>query len=895
MPHTGMQQENKTQPKDSVARPLPTDSVSLKNKKKNSKKQPFTDKIAYQATDSIIFFGNGTGYMYGQGEIKYQKMDLKADYIRMKMDSSTVYAAGRKDSTGKEIGKPVFKDDSNEFESKELTYNFNSKRGLIHHTATKQGEGYVVSDVTKLTKEKMLCMIDGKYTTCDNHEHPHFYLQMTKAKVKPKSFIVAGPAYLVLEDVPLPIALPFGYFPFNEKYSSGVIMPAYGDDFSRGFYLHNGGYYFALSDYIDLALTGEIYTKGTWAVNAISTYVKRYKYRGNFNFSYRNDVYSEKGMPDYSRSTNMNIVWSHSQDSKASLYTTLSASVNFSTSGYNKSNIDNLYNVQMLSQNTKSSSVNFTQRFPESPFTLSANMNVTQRTQDSTINMQLPNLTVNMSRIYPFKRKNAVGKERWYEKIAMSYSGAFSNSIQTKENKLFSSSLSRDWQNGMNHTIPVSASFNLFNYINISPSLNYHERWYLKEVNQHWDASLNKGAGGVVRDTVSGFYRSYDFNGGISLQTTLYGFFVPNRKIFGDKIDRIRHVFIPSISFSFNPDFSDRMWGSYKTYDKQVEDQKTHDFYKQTVKYSPFEGALYSYPGAGKSGSIGYSFSNNLEMKLKQKSDTTNQPVYKVVSLIDNFTFSGSYNLAADSLRWSNISANLRIKFPGSKNFSLNLSGSFDPYMYGLDANGNPVHINQLRWNHGKFPKFLGTSANQQFTIDNETFSKKKDKNKNKDKDKDNRQQLTPTDPNNPFANQQDSTMFKKQGKRELDNDGYVKPQFKWSVSVNYGLQYGAGTFNKAIMDYNMRVTHSLSLNGTIMPTPKWNINWSGSYSFADKKITQLNVGINRDLHCWGMSLQLAHVGNYTSYMFRIAVKSSLLQDLKYEKRSNYQDNVTWE
>jgi hypothetical protein len=887
-------QDNKKLSGDTLRRVLPVDSLSMKPKKK---KQQIDDIINYQAEDSIVFYGNGTGYMYGKSDLKYQKMSLaEAAYIRMNMDSSLVYASAKKDSTGALVGKPIFKDESNEFTSNDLRYNFNSKRGLIHHTVTQQGEGFVVSETSKITPDKMINMINGKYTTCEDHEHPHFYLQMTKAKVKPKSFIVAGPAYLVLEDVPLPVALPFGYFPFNDKYSSGVIMPAYGDDFTRGFNLHNGGYYFALSDYVDLALTGEIYTKGTWALNGASSYVKRYKYRGNFNFSYRNDVFSEKGMPDYSSSSSMSLQWSHSQDSKSNPYSRLSGSVNFSTTSFNRNNIDNVYNISVMSQNTKTSSINFTKSFPENSWTITANANVTQVTSDTTINMTLPTLSVASGTLYPFKRKVAVGKERWYEKLVLNYTGDFSNSIQTKEYKLLKSSLSRDWRNGAKHNISTNASFSLFNYITITPSFNYTERWYMRKINQRWDEAHNA----VAKDTTTGFFRSYNFSGSLSAQTTLYGFYVPSPKIFGDKIDRIRHVFVPSFSFSYNPDFSDPIWGSYTTYSKYVAATTSHAAYQETVKYSPFESEIYGYAGAGKSGAIGYSFTNNIEMKVKQKSDTTDLPVYKVISLIDNLSISGSYNLVADSLRWSLINANLRIKMPFSNNFTLNVGGTFDPYMYGLNSSGQPVHVDRLRWNHGKLPRFMGTSFSQSFTLNNDTFKKKTAKEKAKDKEKEDKlKPLTGADLLNPelvMKHKQDSIAEqKKNEKRDVDADGYVKPTFKWSVSANYGVQYGQSSFNYKKLDYNMGLTHSLSFNGTLSPTPKWSANWSATYSFSDKKLTQVNLGITRDLHCWSMSAQIVPVGYYTSYSFKIAVKSSLLQDLKYEKRSNSGENVKWE
>jgi len=878
---------NSQEASDTLSEAVPPDSLVAKSdtarQKKQAKKAAFDSKIDYQASDSIVFMGNGTGFLYGKGDVNYGKMSLTADYIRMKMDSNIVYATSSKDSTGKEVGKPVFKDESNEFESHELTYNFHTKRGIIHHTVTKQGEGYLVSEYSKLTSNNIICLLGGKYTTCDRVEHPDFYLQLTKAKVKPKGWIVSGPAYLVVEDVPLPFAaIPFGYFPFKEKYSSGIIMPAYGDDFTRGFNLHNGGYYFAMSDYVDLALTSDIYTKGTWAINAASTYKKRYKYNGSFNFSYRNDVFGEAGLPNYSTSNSMSITWNHSQDAKSSPFSTLAAQVNFSTSSYNRNSIDNLYNAQVMSQNTKMSSVSYTHRFSESPFSLTANVGVTQRTQDSTINMNFPQITLSMNRIYPFKRKVAIGADRWYEKIALSYSGAFGNSITTKENRLLSSSFSRDWQNGVDHKLSTTASFNLLNYISISPTANYEERWYFKAVNQHWDAKTNQ----IMRDTTSGFYRSYNFDVGVGAQTTLYGFYVPVRKIFGDKVDRIRHVFTPSISFTYHPDFGAPNWGSNRSY---IQYQQISDLYwmnqPKQISYSPFAGGLYGYPSPGKSGSVGYSFGNNIEMKVKTKSDTTDEPVYKVVSLIDNFSVSGSYNLAADSLNWSRIATNLRIKLPFSKSYTLSLSASFDPYLYGA----NWQNINKLR----SFPKFLGTNFSQNFTFNNDTFKKKKDKNnanKGPDTDQQSDSTMLPTLPG------QDTTYTHNAHKKEaMDKDGFERPQFKWSVSVNYGVQYGAGAFNAQRREPEMRLTHQLSMSGTLSPTPKWNINWSTAYDFPSKRFTQLNIGITRDMHCWTMSAQLVPVGPYTSYSFRIAVKSSLLQDLKYQKQSNYTENVKWQ
>lgn len=874
-----------------------TDSLQSDTLPAAPKKQPMIDaEIHYEAQDSIVFFGDGTAFLHGQGDVTYKEINLKSDYIRVKMDSSTIYARGTTDSLGTVTGSPVFSEKEESYEAKEMTYNLKTKKGYIRQVVTQQGEGYIISDKTKKMEDDLLCMADGKYTTCDDHEHPHFYLQLTKAKVKPGDYIATGPAYLVVADVPLPLALPFGFFPFTSKYSSGIIMPNFGDDSSRGFYLQNGGYYFAINDYFDLELLGDIYTKGTWALTANTNYVKRYKFRGSLNVSYRNDVTSEKDLPDYSAAKNLSIRWSHSQDAKANPYRTFSASVNFATSGYNRSNINSYYDAQLNSENTKSSSVSFTQRFPDSPWSLSGSMLINQRTKDSTISLTLPSLNISMSRIYPFKRKNPVGKERWYEKISLSYTAAISNSIDTKENQLLTSSFTRDWRNGVKHTIPVTASFTLFKYINISPSINYNERWYFKKIEQSWDEYENT----VARDTTNGFYRVYDFNVGLSASTKLYGFYIPNRKIFGDKIDRFRHVLTPSIGFSWNPDFGNSWFGYYGTYDRSVQNSLTGETVQETVSYSKYAGSLYGTPSQGQSGSISFSLGNNLEMKVRNDKDTTGSKPFKVISLIDNFSIGGAYNLAADSMNWSNFSANLRLKLG---KYSLSLSGSFDPYMYGLSASGTPVRINELRWNNGKFPRFLGTSTSYSYTFNNDTFNKwfgKDNKKKGKHTDSE-----TPDAENGDMQSPEgemnlDETTNNKANQKndpaEIDVDGYAKVSVPWSISLSYTIRYGQGsTFDYDKMEYDMKFTHNLNLSGSIGLGAGWKVSTSTSYDFEAKKFSYSSFNVTRSLHCWSMSGSFVPFGVYKSYNFRIGVNASMLSDLKYEKQSEYgRSTITW-
>ena len=523
--------------------------------------------VSYSSSDSMVMLGDGTAFLHGKGVINYKTMELDAEFIRMKSDSSTIYAVGVYDTLREEwVGKPVFKDGKDSYESGEITYNIKTQKGFIRNVVTEQGEGYIIAEKTKKVEGDEMMMAGGKYTTCDDHEHPHFYLRMTKAKVKPGDYIATGPAYLVVGDVPLPLAVPFGFFPFSKTYSSGLIMPTFGDEYERGLFLKGVGYYWAINDYMDLEVTGDIYTKGTWAVYAKSRYIKRYKFSGNINIEYRSDVRGEKELPTYSKSNSFRIAWTHTQDSKANPYSTFSANVNFSTSGYNQNSINNYYRPEINSANTTQSSVNFTQRFPDSPWTIGLNASITQRTSDSTLSVTAPSMTVNMSSIYPFKRKNPVGKERWYERIKMSYSGAFTNSITCKESYFFHSNFVKDWQNKITHSIPIDANFVLFKYLTVSPRISLRDKMYFQRVDQSWDMMNNE----LVRDTTQGFFNVFDFDVSMSMSTKLYGFYTPYRKWFGDKIDRFRHVMTPSISFSYHPDFSTPWWQYYGSYQRPV-------------------------------------------------------------------------------------------------------------------------------------------------------------------------------------------------------------------------------------------------------------------------------------------------------------------------------------
>ena len=885
---------------------LPVDSQAIKinndstvSKKKNPNQ--IEDEISYTATDSIVFYGNGTGYLYGGTDMKYQKINLKADFVQIKMDSNLIFARGTPDSLGVIKGEPVFTEGESEYSSKELTYNLRSRKGYIRQAVTQQGEAYIISDKTKKTDDDLLCMADGKYTTCDNQDHPHFYLSLSKAKVKPGSYIATGPAHLVVLDIPLPLIIPFGYFPFNSKYSSGIETPSFDTDVTRGYGLVNGGYYFALNDYADLSIKGDVYTRGTWGININSNYIKRYKFNGGLSVSYREDVIGEKDLPDYSKSKNLSIRWSHSQNAKVNPFRTFSASVNFSTSGYNRSNINSYY-TPVNAENTKGSSVSFSQRFPNNPFSITGSFNIDQRTRDSTISLTLPNISISMSRIYPMKRKNAIGKERWYEKISMSYSGTISNSITANEREILQKSLAKDWKNGMQHNIPISASFNILKYITLSPSFNYTERWYLNSIVRSWDNDKQQ----VVQQTLNGFNRVYNFNMSVSANTTLYGMYTPIRSIFGDKVEKIRHVMTPSIGFGYTPDFGASTWGYWDSYIRtMINKGDPTKVTSEEIYYSRFENGLYGTPGRGKSGSISFSLGNNLEMKMKNPKDTTGLHPTKIVSLIDNFSLNGSYNLAADSMALSTIGSSLRLKF--GKAYTLSLSGAFDPYMWGLGADGVSVRrINQLRWNNGKFPRFLGTSASYGYTFSNATFQRK-NKNKKDNQNSGNGDNLNnneynndPNNLNNP--NNPDSPLNRNDGlnssleQTTTDADGYEKILIPWSFTVNYSLRYGDGTkFNYKKMEYNRVFSQNISFSGNIKLTPGWQISSTTSYDFTAKQFSYTSFNITRNLHCWTLSGNMVPFGPYKTYNFRIGVNASMLQDLKYEKQgTRSMNNITW-
>ena len=847
--------------------------------------------VKYSAEDSLVYDAeSGTAYLYGNSKVDYENMKLTSDKVHMNLDKSTVRATGTVDSTaeGGIKGKPVFTMGKDEYKSDTMAFNFKSKKGLIKGVYTEQQDGFLSGEVGKRDSTGSIYLQHGRYTTCDK-PHPDFYIALSRAKVRPGKDVVFGPAYLVVADVPLPLAIPYGFFPFSKKYSSGFIMPSYGDESDRGFYLRDGGYYFAISDKWDLKLLGEIYTKGSWGVSAASNYRKRYRYSGSFLFSYQDSKTGDKGLPDFAEQESFKIQWNHRQDPKANPYSSLAASVNFATSSYERNNLNSMYNPQTLTQSTRTSSVSWSTGFSSIGLSLSATTNLAQNMRDSSIQITLPDLNISLSRFYPFKRKHLVGKERWYEKISMSYTGQLANSISTKEDKLLHSNLIKDWKNAFQHTIPVQANFTLFNYINVTPSFNFTDRMYSKKVTRGWDNTLQKE---VVRDTTYGFHNVYNWSMSVGASTKLYGFWVPNRKLFGDKIQAIRHVITPQVSFSYSPNFGARRYGYYDSY--QYTDASGN---VKLVEYSPYQDELYSVPGKYKTEMISWDVSNNIEMKIKSDKDTTG---YKKISIIDELGASMSYNAAADYHRWSDLSMRLRLKW--WKNYTFSMNAQFATYAYELDANGKPYVGNHTEWGYGRLPRFQGMSQNFSFTLNPEKLKKWFGRKDDKDDDK------VSVDSDGPDTNIESNmdddlekgkyAAKKKRGNiAETDDDGYMSFNMPWSLTIGYGItmrENTAGRFNTKTMRYPYKFTQTLNFSGNIRISDGWNINFSSGYDFENHAMSMTTASLSRDLHCFNMSASVV-LAPYTSYNFTFRCNAATLTDaLKYDKRSGITNAVQW-
>ena len=874
---------------DSLSFAVPEDTMHFAEegrKKKTSFSDMLDTEVSYSASDSISFdMEKKKMYLYGNAKIDYGEISLTAYAIELDMDSSLAIAYGRVDSVGNETGLPVFKDKSGEYTMRRLKYNFDTKKAIITHIVTEQGEGYVVGSRAKRVNEKTYFMKNAKYTTCSNHEHPHFYLNLTKAKYIPKKKTVTGPAYLVLLDVPLPLAIPFAIIPNTKSYSSGVVIPSYGDESTRGFYLRNGGYYWAANEYFDMKILGDVYTKGSWGLHLSSTYKKRYMFSGSFSADFISNVYSEKSLPDYQKNNDFSLRWSHSQDTKMNPDMTFSASVNYSTSSYNKNNVGNVVNTQTLATNQKSSSISYSRKWSWNPFRLTASLLHSQNSRDTSISLTIPDIAISSSkRFYPFKPKKLVGaSNNPFYNLNLSYSMSGKNYISCKEKDLTfrPSSFLTEWKNGLRHSLPLTTNIKLGRFVSLSPTVSYNERWYFSKTRKHWDDDKQAL---VKEDPTPGFNRAYDFSFSVGTSTKVYSFYRPIRAIFGDKINAIRHVMSPSVSVSFTPDFSDPKYGFYDRF--QYYDKKNDKVVN--YKYSYYDGYLYGSPGSSKSGRLSFSLGNTLEMKVKTDKDTTG---FKKISLLESLSLSSGYDFLKDSIRFDNVSMSGRTKVFGT---SVSFNAQFDPYGIVASPTGSAIKINKsaLRQNH-RLAQFKSAGLSFGFQLSPDTF-KKKDKGSNDDveDDEDDDWSMRSADSDTPPPGAQlDENVAEAAKDLSKGDDGYAEFSMPWNLSFNYSLRVAQDKFHAEDCSYSLKVTSSVNVSGSIAVTPKWKFSVSSGYSFDEKKLSQTTIGITRDLHCWSMNFNVVPVGLYKSYSFNISCSSSMLRDLKYEQHSSPRDN----
>jgi hypothetical protein len=809
--------------------------------------------IKYSARDSMpISMENGEQiiYLYGDASVEYGTIKLNAEFVSVNFAKKEIYASGVADSLGTIVGKPKFSEGQEEFDCGTLRYNFLTKKGFIEDVVTKQQDGLVRSAKAKMLNKDVYCMVDGKYSPCDA-EHPHYYLQMTKGKVLKDKAIITGRAYLVLLDFPIYFPfLPYGYIPTNKKtYTSGVIIPSYGEEERWGFYLKDGGFYWAASDYFDMKVTGDIYSKGSWGVNFDTRYKLRYKFSGNVGFNIKYNTTGEKDI-NQNPSQSFKVRWSHNQDAKSNPSSNFSANIDFSTSGYSK--LNEYEDPNKFLENSKSSGISYRKTFLNTPFSFSANAKITQNTKDSSLYVSLPSMTVNMKTIEPFKPKKRVGKKKVWEDIKIGYSANIQNSIKTKESELLKTPIAA-WKKGIDHNIPITLmQFKLLKHINVTPSISYKERWFFDYIEKNWvdgyevvdkETGLEKWVPGHVEKLRhDGFKRNYEYSGGIGSSTTLYGFYQlknPNSKL----KPVVRHKADLSASFSYHPDFGEKRYGFY--------DWVQVDSLGKMQQYSYFEGGVMSYTSTGRSGSVSFGMNNNIELKMVDLKDTSATEKFKKIPIFDNLGFSGSYNLAADSMNLSPISINARTKIAG---YSINISGTLNPY--ALNEKGRVY--NEYQWNHatgiGKLGRLTNLSTGFNLNYSSDKLKKKLDELKKEKKGE--------------------------EGKKEEEVAGkYAVFDMPWNINFNY-------SFNYQNSNNQPRVIQTVGFSGGIDFSDKWKSTFTSGFDMDALKLTHTSVSITRDLHCWSMSFNFSPIGTSKFYTFTLSANAAMLKDVKIDKTS---------
>jgi hypothetical protein len=851
---------------------LKTDTVvvndSVFSAPKKKKAQIVDDPVFYSASDSMtIFITQQKVLLWGESKIEYQDIELTSEHIISDLERQEVMAKGGTDTSGVYFGTPVFKKGSENFDADSLHYNIKTGKGLIYNVKSEQGEGYLHSTLTKRDSNGHVHMKGGKYTTCDA-DHPHFYMELTKAIAIPNDKIVSGYAYMVVEDVPIPfLGIPFGFFPSNNSRGSGIIIPTYSEEKLRGVSLRNGGWYQPLGQYVDMKLLGDIYAKGSWAVNWGSNYKVRYKFGGTTTINY--NVNKDNSDNTFAENEGFKWVWSHRQDPKSNPTQSFSASVDFSSAGYDKNN-SNSYSEVYRSQ--KSSSISFTKSFPSTPFNLSLSANIRQNSADSSIAMDLPNGSFNASTIYPFRSKTGSGKYKWYENIGLSYTSSFRNAINIHDTMLFEQSTWENLNYGFKHSIPLSINLKTdkIKMLTITPSLNYTgvmNSWYQTKRTE-FDGTEQV----VITDTVRQIGYAHAINPSITVGLTpkVTGMYLNSRT--DPKIIAVRHVMQPRASFNYVPDMRKINPNYYDTVFYNRDGELNYETYSYFSNNN-----IYTTPSFnGESGSLSLGLSNNLEMKMKAKSDTVKDAEARKVVLLRSFNFSTSYNPFATSYKWSDVSFTSGTAF--FKNaLTLDLTSRFTPYDYTTDTSSSGSisysKVDEFNYENGKaFLRFTNLSLSSSLTLRSKQGGESKKGAQNPDDQNDSYQ-----DPFNPgFENMQG-----------LTSGSYVDFNIPWSLSFRYSY-----SLTRPYLKENQTTSNNLNISGDFSLTPKWKIGFNSGYDFEKHEVTPTNFNIYRDLHCWEMRFTMTPFGTRQSYSFTINAKASLLKDLKYDRDKSWYDNL---
>jgi lipopolysaccharide assembly outer membrane protein LptD (OstA) len=810
-------------------------------------------KVSYTCEDSNFFdVATKKVYLYGNAVITYDKIKLEADYIEIDFNRNTVYATGLPDSAGKIAGTPVFTEGDQSYKAQVIRYNYKSKKGFITGVRTEDSYGFLHGENVKKESNDVINISKGYYTTCDHEGHPHFEFRYSKSMVIPKKRIVTGPAYLVIEDVPTPLVIPFGFFPNKSGQTSGIILPTYGESANRGFNFQNMGYYWAINDYLDFQVLGDIYTKGSWAIKPQLRYKVRYKYSGAFNFSYANNIEGVKETPTYSKKKDIAIRWSHRQDPKARPKSSFSADVNVVSSTFNKYNPTS---AQDYLSNTFRSSIAYQTSFGKNYF-LTLNAAHDQNTLSHIVNVTLPEISFSVNRFYPFRFKNKVGKLRWYDNITMSYNMNAKNMVTAADSVFFEQATLDRMKNGIKHSMPISSSVKLFKYFTWTNSVSLNDRMYFESYRKFWSPDTlfqnnDTIVGYVVKDTLGGFNNLVDVGFSSGVSTRIYGI-VKFGKNF--PVQAIRHVITPSVSFNYSPDYTADFWGYYGSYT---------DGEGNMVEYNMYDGSLFGAPSGKESGRIGFSLVNNLEMKVRSKKDTITG--FKKFPLVDNFTISMSYDLAADSLNWSYLALSGRTRL--WKNIDITYRSQLDPYM--LDSTGNR-RLNKTEW-----------EVNQKlFRLENTNWALS-------------------------LNYRLSSKDFEEDGKREspagtegeleeinLNPDQYIDWSVPWDVAISYTFNYGVRhNYPNYVHEREENIVQTLGLSGNVNITPKWKVGFITGWDFESSKLSYTSLSVYRDLHCWEMRFNWIPIGYQKSWNFSINAKASILQDLKLTKKKDFWDN----